>query len=130
MNFGFVTTHLKTNPQMTAMAAELIRDGSLEILSGETLDKAVAGARMLPATMRRWRSLNSPLALRILRGILGKEKHQELLEALQQEDMRNGLEVNLVKWALGVDNDEPLPTQHSNWRAEETFINMCKARHE
>ena len=43
----FVTNHLKTNPQMTAMAAELIRDGSLEkILSGETLEKAAAGARM------------------------------------------------------------------------------------
>ena len=54
----------------------------------------------------------------------------QALEALQQEDMENGLEVNLVKWALGVDNDDPLPTQHSNWRVEETFINMCKARHE
>ena len=47
----FVTNHLKTNPQMTAMAAELL------------------------------------------------EALQEVLEALQQEDMENGFEVNLVKWA-------------------------------
>ena len=114
-----MTNRLKTNPQMTAMAAELIRDGLLEkILSGKTLEKAAAGAMMLPSTMRKWRSLKIQLALRILRGILGKDKHQEVLEALQQEDMENGLAVNLVKWALGVETMTPCPrsTASGVWR--------------
>jgi len=129
--FQFVTDHFKTNPKMVSMAAELIRDGSLEkLLAGETLEQRDS-ARMLPVGLRRWRNLKTPLALRILRGLMGKTKHDGLMEALQEEPSWSGtLEVNLVKWGLAVDNDDALPTKVSGWRLEETFISMCRERHE
>ena len=131
--FQFVCDHLKANPQMASMAAELIRDGSLErILSGEALQQQKdITTRLLPAALRKWRHLKSPVALRILRALLGREKHEEFMLAVQEDTSPNSsLEVNLVKWALGVENDDALPCRYSNWRVEETFIKMCEVRYE
>ena len=102
----YVTERLRHSPMMAQMAAELLRDGSLEkMVRGETDLEVQVARRMLPARFRKWHHLPSPVALRVLQGIIGPENYEKVLTGLQQDE-NSEVEVALVKWALAVENDD------------------------
>lgn len=134
-DLDYITNSLTTNPKMASLVAELLRDGTLvRVLDGKPLSAALLREdRTLPLNVTKWRHVKGPFAKRLLQALLAdSDKYQTFAEALAHASSKTAGDqiCNLVKFALNVAPNDNLPVGYKDWRSENTFFRLCKARAE